>query len=66
MLSKVLTVKIFGITQDENLTYNDHENTVTTKMSKLVHCLVYSHPTYAIYTEHLDVLILSVLMHAQE
>ena len=33
---KVLTVKFFGISLDENLTFNDHVNKVTTKISKYV------------------------------
>ena len=36
ILTKVLTVKFFGITLDENLTFNDHVQNVTTKISKSV------------------------------
>ena len=36
ILTKVSTVKFLGVTLDENLTFNDHVNKVTTKTSKSV------------------------------
>ena len=36
ILTKVLTVKFLGVTLDENLTFNDLVNNVTTKISKSV------------------------------
>ena len=36
ILMKVSTVKFFGVTLDENLTFNDHVNKVTSKISKSV------------------------------
>ena len=34
ILSKVSTVKFFGVSLDENLTFNDHVKNATTKISK--------------------------------
>ena len=34
--TKVLTVKFLGVTLDENLTFKDYVNKVTSNMSKLV------------------------------
>ena len=36
ILSKVSTVKFLGVTDDENLTFNDHVNNVTSHISKSV------------------------------
>ena len=36
MLTKVSTVKFLGVTLDENLTFKDHVNKVTSKISKSV------------------------------
>ena len=36
ILTKVSTVKFFGVTLDENLTFNDHVKNVTSKISKSV------------------------------
>ena len=36
IITKVSTVKLFGVTLDENLTFNDHVKNVTTKISKSV------------------------------
>ena len=35
-ISKVSTVKFFGVTLDENLTFKDHVNKVTSEISKSV------------------------------
>ena len=35
-LTKVSAVKFLGVTIDENLTFNDHVNTVTAKTSKSI------------------------------
>ena len=46
ILMKVSTVKFLGVALDENLTFNDHVNKVTSKVSKSVgvmrrlHCQV--------------------------
>ena len=34
IITKVSTVKFLGVTLDENLTFNDHVNKVTSKISK--------------------------------
>ena len=36
ILMKVSTVKFLGVTVNENFTFNDHANKVTTKISKSV------------------------------
>ena len=36
ILAKISTVKFLGVTLDKNLTFNDHVNKVTSKISKSV------------------------------
>ena len=55
ILTKVLTVKFHGVTLDENLTFKDHVNKVTSKISKSVgamrrlHCQLPVHVMVKLY-----------------
>ena len=69
ILTKISTVKFFGVTLDENLTFKHHVNKVTSNMSKSVgvmrrlHCLLPANVMvklyYSLVYSHLTYAILS-------